>query len=48
MISTDLFDEFIGNYYKRLVPFLKAKGVKHVFVDTDVPDEPKSLEILSS
>jgi len=35
MISPALFDEFVGAYYKRLVPFLKQKGVKHVFVDTD-------------
>lgn len=30
-----LFDEFIGSYYKRLIPALKSKGVRHVFVDTD-------------
>lgn len=35
MLSPELFDEFVGAYYKRLVPFLKSKGVKHVFVDTD-------------
>lgn len=35
MLSPELFDEFIGAYYKRLVPFLKSKGVRHVFVDTD-------------
>jgi len=35
MISPGLFDEFVGDYYKRLVPFLKTKGVKHIFVDTD-------------
>lgn len=35
MISPGLYDEFIGAYYKRLVPFLKQKGVKHVMVDTD-------------
>lgn len=35
MISPDLFDEFIGSYYKRLIPALKQKGVGHVFVDTD-------------
>lgn len=35
MISPDMFDEFIGSYYKRLIPVLKQKGVKHVFVDTD-------------
>jgi hypothetical protein len=35
MISPELFDEFVGSYYKRLIPVLKKKGVKHVFVDTD-------------
>ena len=35
MISPGLFDEFIGSYYKRLIPVLKGKGVRHVFVDTD-------------
>ena len=35
MISPELFDEFIGSYYQRLIPVLKNKGVKHVFVDTD-------------
>lgn len=35
MISSEMFDEFIGSYYKKLIPFLKGKGVKNVFVDTD-------------
>lgn len=35
MISGDTFNEFVGIYYKRLIPLLKEKGVKHVFVDTD-------------
>lgn len=35
MISPEMFDEFIGVYYKKLIPFLKKKGVKNVFVDTD-------------
>ncbi len=35
MISPAMFDEFVGDYYKELVPFLKKKGVKNVFVDTD-------------
>ena len=35
MLSPKLFDEFVGAYYKKLVPFLKQKGVGHVFVDTD-------------
>lgn len=35
MLSGECFDEFVGAYYRRLVPFLKSKGVGHVFVDTD-------------
>lgn len=35
MISPVMFDEFVGSYYKRLIPWLKKKGVRHVFVDTD-------------
>ena len=35
MISPELFDEFVGSYYKVLIPVLKEKGVRHVFVDTD-------------
>lgn len=35
MISSAFFDEFVGKYYRRLVPFLKEKGVQHIFVDTD-------------
>ena len=35
MISPEIFDEFIGSYYRRLIPVLKSKNVKHVFVDTD-------------
>lgn len=35
MISPDMFDEFVGSYYKKLIPFLKEKGVKNIFVDTD-------------
>lgn len=35
MISPSQFDEFIGAYYKKLVPVIKAKGVRHVIVDTD-------------
>jgi len=35
MISPALFDEFVGSYYRQLVPFLKSKGVGHIFVDTD-------------
>jgi hypothetical protein len=35
MLSPGFFDEFVGAYYKRLIPFLKSKGVGHVFTDTD-------------
>lgn len=35
MLSPALFDEFVGAYYRRLVPLLKEKGVRHVLVDTD-------------
>jgi predicted house-cleaning noncanonical NTP pyrophosphatase (MazG superfamily) len=35
MLSPKLFDEFVGAYYKRLIPMLKNKGVRHIFVDTD-------------
>ena len=35
MISGDCFDEFVGAYYKRLIPLFKKAGVGNVFVDTD-------------
>lgn len=35
MISPATFDEFVGDYYRVLVPFLHDHGIKHVFVDTD-------------
>ena len=35
MISPNHFEEFIGKYYKKLIPKLKQNGVKNVFVDTD-------------
>ncbi len=35
MLSKDHFDEFVGAYYKRLIPKLKECGVKHIIVDTD-------------
>lgn len=35
MVSPAIFDEFVGSYYKKLFPFLKSKGVKNIFVDTD-------------
>jgi len=34
MISKDLFDEFIAPYYKKIIPYLKNKGIK-VIVDSD-------------
>ena len=35
MLSPATFDEFVGAYYKKLFTFLKSKGVKNIFVDTD-------------
>lgn len=35
MISSAMFDEFVGAYYKKLIPMLKERGVGNVFVDTD-------------
>jgi len=35
MISGALFDEFVGDYYRQLVPVLKEHGVGNVFIDTD-------------
>lgn len=35
MISPELFDEFVGDYYSRLIPVLKKSGVRNVFIDTD-------------
>lgn len=35
MISGEMFDEFVGGYYRRLIPLLRARGVSNVFVDTD-------------
>lgn len=35
MVSPDCFDEFVGAYYKRLIPLFKEHGVGNVFVDTD-------------
>lgn len=35
MISDEMFDEFIGAYYRKLIPLLRGKGVRNVFVDTD-------------
>lgn len=35
MISCKMFDEFVGAYYRRLFPLLRAHGVHNIFVDTD-------------
>ena len=35
MISGAFFDEFVGAYYRRLIPQFKAAGVRNVFADTD-------------
>jgi len=35
MLSPGSFDQFIAPYYRQLFPFMKKKGVKNIFVDTD-------------
>lgn len=35
MISGDAFDEFVGHYYRKLIPLMKAHGAGNIFVDTD-------------
>lgn len=35
MLSPKFFDEFVGKYYRRLIPLFKEAGVGNVFVDTD-------------
>lgn len=35
MVSAECFDEFVGDYYRQLVPMLKNAGAGNVFVDTD-------------
>lgn len=35
MISPACFNEFVGDYYRELIPMLKEAGVGNVFVDTD-------------
>lgn len=35
MLGPAHFEEYIGDYYRELVPFLKQRGVKYVFTDTD-------------
>jgi hypothetical protein len=48
MISGQSFGEFVGNYYKRIIPLFKEHGAVNVFVDTDgdfkqlIPDFIKS------
>ena len=35
LISPDTFDEFVGSYYRELIPMMKERGVGNVIVDTD-------------
>ena len=35
MISGELIDEYMGTYYRQLIPLFKEHGVGNVFVDTD-------------
>jgi len=35
MLSAEHFDEYVGDYYRQVIPFFKKKGVRSVFVDTD-------------
>lgn len=35
MISPECFREFVGDYYRKLIPMLKEMGCGNVFVDTD-------------
>lgn len=35
MISPDCFEEFMGDYYRQIIPMMKEAGVGNVFVDTD-------------
>ena len=39
MLSKGMFDEFIGPYYRQLIPYAREKGMT-VFVDTDGNVEP--------
>lgn len=39
MLSKELFDEFVAPYYHKVIPLLKAQGIK-VFIDTDGDVEP--------
>ena len=35
LISPECFDEFVGAYYRELIPMMKERGVGNVIVDTD-------------
>ena len=35
MISCGMFDEFVGHYYRQLIPEMKKAGAGNEFVDTD-------------
>lgn len=35
MVSPECFEEFVADYYRQLIPMMKAAGVGNVFVDTD-------------
>lgn len=35
MLSPACFDEFVAPCYREIIPFLKERGVKNIFVDTD-------------
>ena len=35
MISGKFFDEFVGAYYRQLIPMMKEAGVGNIFTDTD-------------
>lgn len=35
MVSPEHFEEFLGDYYRKLIPMFKERGVGNVFVDTD-------------
>ena len=35
LISPDIFNEFMAPYYKKIISFLKSKGIKNIIVDSD-------------
>jgi len=35
MISREMFEEFVGSYYRKLFPSLRKTGIKYIFMDTD-------------